>query len=102
MEVIFGFILNNIWSLFGVAGIGGLLSLLLKKYVTDEVMAGFAFLFYRLGRGIGITVTLGLAKWKWTKGVWNNILEPYVIILVRGILMNLLNGIVSGLESDNK
>jgi len=96
------FIMNNIWAIVGVAGIGGLLSLLLKKFVTDELMTSVSAKVFWVGKAAGVFVTAGLAKWKWTKSIWNSVLEPYVVILLRGIVMNLLNGFVAGLESDNK
>jgi hypothetical protein len=43
-----------------------------------------------------------LAKVKFLKGLWNNVFEPYVVILLRTIIINALEGLVSGMESDNK
>jgi hypothetical protein len=50
---------------------------------------------------LGVTITLGLGKWKITKGVWNKLVEPYVIDLLDNVVVNSLNKFVEGMRSDN-
>lgn len=95
------FIVNNVWTIIGVSGAGALLGLALKKVLTDNVMSAIGHKSYLFGYGLGVFITGGLAKWKYTKGVWNSIVEPYVLVFFRVILHNLEDGIISGLESDN-
>ncbi len=90
------------YALAGVAGLGAILSLILKKLITKDLLDKIGNVVNKFFYGIGSVCTLGLAKWKLTKGLWNNVLESYVVILLRTIMMNILDGLIRGLESDNK
>lgn len=80
-----------------IGGIGGaliggrILGWILKK---TKLAAKAETWGYRLGVGM----TLGMSKWKYTKRHWNKTIEPYVII----VLDKFVGGIVKGLKSDNK
>jgi hypothetical protein len=79
----------------GVVGIG--LAWVLKKIPNKTIKA-------KVGRwmfGLGVTVTLGLAKWKWTKGVWNKVVEPYCIDLIDNVVVTGLGKFIEGMRSDN-
>lgn len=93
--------LSLLYAAIGVAGIGGLLNLILKKFITKNLLEKLESGVEKIGFGLGRSVTLGLAKWKWTKPVWNKIIEPYVITIIRIILLQLLVGLTRGLQSDN-
>ena len=45
-------------------------------------------------------MTLGLGKWKWTKGLWNKTVEPYFIDLLSNTVEAGVEGFVEGLRSD--
>ena len=45
--------------------------------------------------------TLGLAKFKWTKKVWNKTIEPYVVDAIDNIVSHGIQEFVRGLRSDN-
>ena len=47
-------------------------------------------------------MTLGLGKWKLTKGIWNKTIEPWFIDLLDNIVASAVNGFIAGLRSDNK
>ena len=51
--------------------------------------------------GLGVTVTLGMAKWKYTKSIWNKVVEPYFIDLVDNVLVTGIGKFVEGMRSDN-
>ncbi len=64
------------------------------------------------GIGVMITVFFG-AKFKWTKGLWNKLIEPYFIDFIDNIFNGIIdgveeiinairNGFIKGLKSDNK
>ena len=79
----------------GVVGVG--LAWVLKKIPNKTIKA-------KVGRwmfGLGVTVTLGLAKWKWTKGVWNKVVEPYCIDLIDNVVVTGLGKFIEGMRSDN-
>ena len=94
--------MNWIYALIGVTGLGAILSLLLKKLVTKKLLDSIGSFINKFFYGLGVACTLGLAKVKFLKGLWNNVFEPYVVILLRTIIINALEGLVSGMESDNK
>ncbi len=100
MGLITGFLAAKGLAIAG-AGIGGLiLSYLLKKFVTQGVIDDVGIKIEKIGYGIGLAATLGLAKWKYTKRFWNNILEP-PLILVAEQFKQLVVGFIRGLRSDN-
>ena len=45
-------------------------------------------------------MTLGLAKWKVTRGVWNKTIEPWLIDLVDNVAGGAVRGFIKGLRSD--
>lgn len=101
LESIVQLILNNLWTILGVAGIGGLLGIMLKKYVSNDFIIGAGKKARWAGKALGVLVTGGLSKWKYTKPVWNKIIEPYVIVIFKTIALNFQIGVIEGLESDN-
>jgi len=79
----------------GVAGV--VTAFVLKKIPNKTIKAKFGAFMY----GLGITCTLGLGKWKWTKKVWNKTIEPYCIDAIDNILVTGIAKFVEGLRSDN-
>ena len=49
----------------------------------------------------GTVMTLGLAKWSWSKKIWNQTVEPYFIDLLENTVGTAINGFIDGLKSDN-
>ena len=49
----------------------------------------------------GSAVTLGLSKWKLTKGIWNKTIEPYFVDLVENTVGAGVKGFIKGLRSDS-
>ena len=84
----------------GVTLLGTLLNLILKKFVTSENIAKWGNAVEKAFFGIGTACTLGLSKIKYVKDVWNSTVEPYVVIVLRTIIMNMLSGFIRGLETD--
>ena len=52
--------------------------------------------------GAGVACTLGLAKYKFTKKVWNKTMEPYFIDFMDNVFAHGINEFIRGLRSDNK
>lgn len=119
MEGIINWITGNvtfIGNLFAAGGVGAALSLVLKKAFTAEKKAAFkkqiedmADAIGDFGEPIGVGVTVGLSKFRWTSKLWNVVFEPYVIILgdlviesfVIRVAARLYSKFVKGLKSDN-
>ena len=70
----------------------------LKKIPNSTIIAKFGGYMYKLG----ICATLGMAKWKWTKKVWNKTVEPYIIDAIDNILITGLAKFIEGMRSDNE
>ena len=49
----------------------------------------------------GSFMTLGLAKFKFSKKIWNSTIEPYFVDLVENTVGAAINGFIKGLKSDN-
>ena len=69
----------------------------LKKIPNATIKAKVGLMMY----GLGVTVTLGMAKWKFTKPIWNKVIEPYFIDVVDNVLVTGLSKFVEGMRSDN-
>ena len=94
-EQITGFVTGNSSLLVG-GGTAGIVLWVLKKVPNQEIaniVETFAFGCFR-------TMTLGLAKWKFTKDLWNKTIEPYFIDLLENVLGGFIKGAVKGLRSD--
>lgn len=68
----------------------------LKKIPNEKIKSFVGSVCY----SVGVTVTLGLAKWKITKPVWNSTVEPYLIDLVDNVLVTGIKRFVDGMKSD--
>lgn len=104
MELILAFLgkhLGLIITLFGFAGVGGLLNWILKRFITEKFLDKIGEGIEKVGFGLGVLATVGLSKFKYTKGIWNKVIEPYVVILLKLVAKKLIGGLVKGLESDN-
>ncbi len=100
MGLITGFLAAKGLAIAGVGIIGLILSFLIKKFVTQGFIDSIGIKVEKVGYGIGLFVTIGLAKWPYTKRFWNNVLEP-PLILVAEQLKQLVVGFIRGLRSDN-
>ena len=103
-------------SIVGVSGIGALINVLIKKFLTEDLWDKWRKKLYGwienivrpVFKGFGVAITLGLSKWKYTKKLWNSILEPVVITLLDfivggliAILKAIAGGLKDGLTTDN-
>ena len=91
------FITDNL-GIVGGTGIGGLVLWGLKKVPNDKIYGLVSGIFNKLG----VALTLGLSKWKFSKGVWNSTIEPWFIDLVDNTVGAAVKGFLEGLRSDNK
>ena len=92
--------MNNFIIGLGIAVLGTILNLILKRFVTRDALFKMGSAIKKTFNGIGIAITLGASKISILKDLWNSIIEPYVIILLRCFVMNALDGLIQGLETD--
>ena len=69
----------------------------LKKIPNATIKAKLGVVMY----GAGVACTLGLAKFKQTKKIWNKTIEPYVVDAIDNIVSHGIQEFVRGLRSDN-
>ena len=69
----------------------------LKKIPNATLKAKFGRFMY----GLGVTCTLGMSKWKWTRKFWNKTIEPWFIDLFENCISHTLQEFLRGLRSDN-
>ena len=79
------------------AGSGGAVLWILKKIPNEKICAFVEGGFEKLG----VAMTAGLSKFKWTKGVWNKTIEPWFVDLIDNIFGSMVRGLIKGLKSDN-
>ena len=90
------FLADNASLLIGGTG-GGIVLYILKKIPNDEICAWVEGICFTAGR----FMTLGLAQWKFTKGIWNKTIEPWFIDLFDNFIGGAVRGLIRGLRSDN-
>ena len=83
------------YASMGVAGCAT--AYILKKIPNKTIKAKFGSWMYSMG----VLCTLGLAKWKWTRTVWNKTVAPYCIDLIDNVIVTGISKFVEGLRSDN-
>jgi len=96
-------ILTSFLTAKATAYIGGsiaafVLAWIFKKIPNEKIKKAVGKLFY----GLGVAVTLGLSKWKFTAGFWNKVIEPWFIDFIDNIFGEAIKKFIEGLRSDNK
>ena len=79
----------------GAVAVG--VAFVLKKIPNATIKAKLGVVMY----SAGVACTLGLAKFKWTKKVWNKTIEPYIVDAIDNIVSHGIQEFVRGLRSDN-
>jgi hypothetical protein len=97
LENILGAVTENSGLLVG-GGSSAIVLWVLKKIPNESICSVIETTFESIGK----VMTLGLSKWKITKGVWNKTIEPYFIDLLDNVFGSLVRGMIKGLRSDNK
>ena len=90
------FLTNNLNLIIG-GGSGAAVLWILKRIPNKELYSWVETISYCSG----VAITLGLSKWKWTKGLWNKTIEPYFIDLIENTFGAALKGLLKGLRKDN-
>ena len=89
------FLTSNLGLLAGGTS-AGIVLWLLKRIPNEDIFNWVETGAYWLGS----VITLGLGKWKITKGLWNKTIEPYFIDLVDNTVGAAVKGFIEGLRSD--
>tara|TARA_Y100000310_G_scaffold290193_1_gene317174 strand:+ start:207 stop:500 length:294 start_codon:yes stop_codon:yes gene_type:complete len=83
---------------YAAGGVGAaVLAWVLKKVPNKAIKAQIGMMMY----GMGVTCTLGMGKWKYTKKFWNKTVEPYFVDLLDNVIAHGLAEFIRGLRSDN-
>ena len=83
---------------YAAGGIGAVaVAWVLKKIPNKRIKAQVGMMMY----GMGVTCTLGMGKWKYTKRFWNKTVEPYFVDLLDNVIAHGLAEFIRGLRSDN-
>ena len=90
------FLTNNLNLLAG-GGTSAIALWVLKKIPNETIYNTVSkTCFYA-----GSVMSLGLAKWKLTKKLWNSTIEPYFVDLIENTAGAAVQGFIKGLRSDN-
>jgi hypothetical protein len=68
------------------------------RYIPNEKIYGFVRGTFKK---LGIAMTLGLSRYKWSSGIWNATIEPWFIDLIQNTVLAAIDGFVAGLQTDN-
>lgn len=80
------------------AGLGALVLVYVFKAIPNQKIYDFVFAFFNR---LGVVMTLGLTKWKWSAPLWQSTVEVWFIDLVDNTVGAAVNGFIMGLKSDN-
>ena len=97
LDSVMGFVSDNTGLLVG-GGTAGIVLWVLQKVPNEEIKNMVHTFFFGLGR----TMTLGLSKWKITKGVWNSTIEPWFVDLLENVVGGAVDGFIKGMRVDNE
>jgi len=98
VEIITSFALKYALELaFGTAS-AAIITWILKKIPTAKARQWIYTVFFK----IGVKISAFFAHWKFTKSIWNNSLEPWIIGFVDMIFGAIISGLFDGLRSDNE
>ena len=89
------FLLNNV-NLIAGGSAGAAVLWMLKKLPNEDLYSWVETGAYWAGKAI----TLNLGSWKWTRGIWNKTVEPYLIDLVDNVVGEAVKQFIKGLRSD--
>ena len=89
------FFTNNLTTLIG-GGASAIALWVLKKIPNEDLYSWVETGSYWLGS----IITLGMGKWKLTRGIWNKTVEPYLIDLIDNTCGAFVSGITKGMKSD--
>jgi len=96
-ETIMAVVASKVFA-YGAGSIGAIiLAWIFKRIPNDKIKGYVGAAMYRLG----IIVTLGLSKWKYTSKFWNKIIEPWFIDFIDNIIGEGIKQFIRGLRSDN-
>jgi len=97
LDNIMGFVSDNTGLLVG-GGTAGIVLWVLQKVPNEDIKNMVHTFFFGLGRAM----TLGLSKWKITKGVWNSTVEPWFVDLLENVVGGAVEGFIQGIRVDNE
>ena len=97
MELVIGWLGTKAAAYVGGSIGAFILAWIFKRIPNEKIkMAVGSFMF-----GLGVTLTLGLSKWKYTAGFWNKTIEPWFIDLIDNVVGEGVKQFIKGLRSDN-
>jgi len=98
MEIIAGFLVKYAFEMAAGTIIAAAITWILKKIPTAKARQWIYTVFFK----IGVKISAFFAHWKFTKSIWNNSLEPWIIGFVDMIFGAIISGLFDGLRSDNE
>ena len=96
LDTLLGAVAGNSGLIVG-GGASAVVLWVLKKVPNEHICGVIETAFESIGK----VMTLGLGKWKVTKGVWNSTIEPWFVDLVDNVFGSMVRGFIKGLRSDN-
>ena len=96
LDTLLGAVSGNSGMIVG-GGASAVVLWVLKKVPNEHICGVIETAFESIGK----VMTLGLGKWKVTKGGWNSTIEPWFVDLIDNVFGSMVRGFIKGLRSDN-
>jgi len=97
MEIITGYLTAKVVAYVGGSIVAFILGWILKRIPNEKIKMVVGGIAYKLG----VIMTIGLSKWKYTGKYWNKTVEPFFIDLVDNVIGEGVKQFIKGLRSDN-
>jgi len=97
VTLITSFITSQI-AAYAAGGVGVVIVGWLLKRIPNEKIK---LVVGKVGYHLGVVITLGLSKWRFTAKIWNKIVEPYFVDLIDNVIGEFVKEFIRGLRSDN-
>ena len=78
--------------------ISAILLAIFKNIPNEKIQSVIGGVF----RKLGVAITLGLTKYKFTAPLWNSVIEPWFIDLVDNTVGTAVRSFIEGLRTDNE
>lgn len=98
MEMLISWATSQVALYVGGSILVVILTWILKKVPSEKIRKAIYTLFFKIGVGISTAAN----SWRFTKPIWENALEPWLIGFLDMIFVAIPAGLFDGLRSDNK
>lgn len=97
IEMVTAFVNQQILTYIGASLAVVIATWILKKIPTEKIRTAIYKAFFE----VGAIISRFFNNWKYTRKIWENTLEPWLIGFLDMVFVSTMKGLFDGLRSDN-